>query len=321
TAVSLDVDLNNNGNFTGTGESNYAGSALHGGVAVFSIPSLPGTGTYPMRARVTDLAGNQGTSSTQTVQVTAVSNAWQGSAQVLTSDPVDGQSLEQLGNVQVQHALNLDQSPGTSQSGDPALVYNSDSVNVRPVVQASIAPPTNAPLPGSINVQLTWNGTLLSAPPALSTTGLHPGDVLTVAAQVDAAHAVTTSGAYSYSLHVWSTGFFDDTFSGYTFVDAQNSSPFGPGWTFSPVDQLVNITASGSIPAGQLRLYGTGGWRFYQDLGGGAFLSPPGDNGTLSKNLGTGVFTYYTPEGVQYLFNSSGQLTSRGHAAGQEGLS
>src|SRR5262249_11838917 len=160
-----------------------------------------------------------------------------------------------------------------------------------------------------------------SAPPALSTTGLHPGDVLTVAAQVDSAHAVTTSGAYSYSLHVWSTGFFDDTFTGYTFVDAQNSSPFGPGWTFSPVDQLVNLPASGSIPAGQLRLYGTGGWRFYQDLGGGAFLSPPGDNGTLTKNLSTGVFTYYTPEGLQYLFNSSGQMTSQVSADGQEVLS
>src|SRR5262249_44159448 len=104
-------------------------------------------------------------------------------------------------------------------------------------------------------------------------------------------------------------------------VDAQNSSPFGPGWTFSPVDQLVNITASGSIPAGQLRLYGTGGWRFYQDLGGGAFLSPPGDNGTLSQNLSTGGFTYYTPEGMQYLFTSSGQLTSRVRADGQEVLS
>src|SRR5262249_15511687 len=74
--VSVDVDKNNDGNFTDAGESDYAMGALHDGFVSFTLPALSSTGTYPMRARVSDLAGNVGTSATQTVQVVAVGSPW-----------------------------------------------------------------------------------------------------------------------------------------------------------------------------------------------------------------------------------------------------
>ena len=90
TPVAIDVDLNNNGSFTDPGETNYATGTLVNGSATITLPGFSATGTYPMRARVTDLAGNQGTSSTQTVVVTS-DHAWVvNRAQVLSSDPVTG---------------------------------------------------------------------------------------------------------------------------------------------------------------------------------------------------------------------------------------
>jgi YD repeat-containing protein len=68
-------------------------------------------------------------------------------------------------------------------------------------------------------------------------------------------------------------------------------------------------------------VYGIGGWRFYTDAGSGSYTSPAGDNGTLSKNLSTGVFTYTTPDGRTWNFNSSGLETSIVSADGQEALS
>src|SRR5262249_36797893 len=135
--VSLDVDLNNDGDFLDAGESGYASGTLANGACVLTLTALSSTGTYPMRARVTDKAGNQGTSSTVNLQVTSASG-WAVTGQVLTSDPLDGQAQEQLGNVFLAHPLDLDRSPGTAQSGNAALVYNSDAVSVKPIIQATI---------------------------------------------------------------------------------------------------------------------------------------------------------------------------------------
>jgi hypothetical protein len=64
-----------------------------------------------------------------------------------------------LGDVLVRHALDLDQSPGTSQGGDPAFVYQADAVSVQPIVQVSLTTDNSpgATLPPSITAQLTWN--------------------------------------------------------------------------------------------------------------------------------------------------------------------
>jgi RHS repeat-associated protein len=317
TAVALDVDLNGDGLFTGPGETGYASGTLHAGAATITLPLLPGTGTYQLRARVTDRAGNQGTSAVQTLQVGTVSSPWQLTARVLRVDPEAGQAQEQLGDVSVTHELDLDQSPGTEQSGNAALVYHSDSVSVRPIVQAALTTPNSGALPTSIGVQLTWDGVLQSANPInFSTTGLAPGDVLLASAQV--ASPVATTGRHSWSLRVVIPGQPDAVASGITYVVTQDASPFGAGWTFSPVDQLVSIAADSNGPAGMLRIFGTGGWRFYASSGSGTFTSPAEDNGTLA---GTGPYTYTTPEGVVTTFDSSGRQTSIVSADGHETLS
>ena len=127
--------------------SNASAATLTDGHVTFRLPyALTAGTTYVLKAQVNDLAGNTGTSAGQSVQVTA-SPAWGlGTAQTLTSDPVDGDALDQLGDVRVSHALNLDQSGG-SQGGNAALVYNSDSVSQRPVIEATLNTPSNAALP------------------------------------------------------------------------------------------------------------------------------------------------------------------------------
>jgi hypothetical protein len=65
--VHIDVDRNNDGNFTDPGELNYAVQPLQFGQTTFNLPTLA-EGTYQIRARVDDIAGNE-TSSTATTQI------------------------------------------------------------------------------------------------------------------------------------------------------------------------------------------------------------------------------------------------------------
>jgi YD repeat-containing protein len=55
-----------------------------------------------------------------------------------------------------------------------------------------------------------------------------------------------------------------------------------------------------------LRVFGSGGYRFYQ--GTSTFSSPAGDNGTLSVSGST--YTYSTPDGQTWTFTSSGTYTN-----------
>jgi hypothetical protein len=83
------------------------------------------------------------------------------------------------------------------------LVYNSDSVSIKPIVQATLQSANNAALPGTVTEVLTWN----SGTPATftySTSGDSPGDQLTIAAQVGS--AVTSAGAYPWTLSIQATG-------------------------------------------------------------------------------------------------------------------
>jgi RHS repeat-associated protein len=320
--VSFDVDTNADGTFNDPGESGYATGTLHDGWVAVTLPALAGTGSYPIRARVTDLAGNQATTGSQTITVTSSGSAFTTTGQVLNSDPLDGQSQTQLGNVQLMQALDLDQSPGTQQGSSPSLVYNSGSVSQQPIVQATIQTDNGQALPAHVIAQLTWNGGAAQGATTFSTSGFSPGDVLTVAQQVNS--AVTTTGRYTWSLQLtldYGTPVVR-TVSGYTFVDAQDSSPNAAGWTLSSVDQLVSIGADtiNNYPAGQLRLFGTGGYRFYAQHGSSTttFDSPANDNGTLSFN-GTNYY-YTTPAGDTTTFNAAGYETKWTSADGNETL-
>ncbi len=308
TTVTLDLSSTSS---SGPWTTGYATGTMTNGQAQIILPALASTGTYWLRARVDNLAGNQGTSAVSSFTVNAAT-AWSGVATALSADPTEGNAEMQLGDVSFSHVLDLDQSPGSAQGGDPALVYNSDTVSQQPIIQVQLNTPNNASLPSPIQADLTFNGTAAGTV-TYSTTAFTPGDTLTLALQ--ASTAITTTGGCSWSVSV-TAGSFSHTYTGYTFVVAQDSSTLGAGWSFAGVNQLVPISASGSVPAGVLMVFGTGGWRFYQ--GTSSFTSPAGDNGTLT--LSGGTYTYSTPDGQSWTYNSSGLMTQWTSPDGQETL-
>jgi len=358
--VTLDVDLNYDSDFTDQDETGYATGNLTDGQVTVKLPTLSSAGTYRIRARVDDLAGNEGTSTTSTFVVSSVTSAWTATAMVLSADPVNGDWQNQLGDVSVQHALDLDRSPdstpssstddGTdstkggstdstqtgstgspqsgsgdssdkstdssrsSQSGSPALVYHSSSVALHPIVQVTLPSVNNASLPSTITAELTFDGVTQASPVTFSTTGFAPGDVFTFALQAD--QAITTTGRYGYSVLVQVPGETDQTITGSTFVVAADGSALGAGWGIAGVDKLVSIASDATGPAGMLRVYGQGGYRFYE--GTSTITSPTGDNGTLSVSGGT--YTYATPNGQTWTFDSNGRQTAWTSADGKETL-
>jgi hypothetical protein len=310
--VALDVDLNNDGNFTDLGESGYASSTLQAGAATFQVsPALTPGHTYPMQARVTDEAGNQGTSATQNVQILSLPN-WVVTSTPRTDDPLVGRAELQLGNVQVKQSLDLglNHDPCTCMTS-ASIVYNSSRVSVEPIIQAQVTTANGGALPPSIGVQLTWDGVLQSAQPIYySTTGLNPGDVVTVAAQV--ANPVTQTGQHSWNLLVranYSTP-IDTNLPGNSYIVVGDSSAFGAGWTFGGTDTLVPIT--GATP-GILRVYGTTSHSFYQQATDNqnqtTYTSPQGDPGALVYNKSTSQYVYTQPDNTTRTFNSLGVET------------
>ena len=120
-------------------------------------------GTYNMKAQVTDPAGNT-TTSVVAVTVKAVTSASLTAAPAPTN-PLAGDPMLQMGNLQLSHPLNLDTSGGGA-AGSPALTYNSAEVSVKPVVQASLQTANSAALPGTVSAALNWNRTLATTFPS-----------------------------------------------------------------------------------------------------------------------------------------------------------
>jgi RHS repeat-associated protein len=317
--VTLDVDTNNDGNFTDAGEAGYATGSLVNGYAAIPVV-LTATGTYRVRAHVSDLAGTSATGAASSFTITTVGSPWTLSgATVRTSELSEGNPLLQLGDLQVSHPLDLDKSPGTAQSGNPELVYNSFLVGAKPVIQAKLQTDNAGALPGTLTAQLTWDGTAQGSV-SFPTTGFHKGDALTLAVQEST--AITTTGRHDWSLTVTIPGHANATASGTVYVRAEDSSPLGAGWTLSTLNKLVTLSASGSDPAGELWLYGTGEVRFFQGAPGTlpyTFTSPAEDNGTLVDNT-DGSFTYTAADGTKTDFNSSGYQTDWVSADGKESL-
>ena len=97
--VTLDVDLNNDGNFTDPGETGYQMATLSNGVAVFNVFSALSVGTVGLRVRVNYLAGNQGTSATSTLVVAATGSGWTTTDTTPLIDPLTGDAEFQRGNL------------------------------------------------------------------------------------------------------------------------------------------------------------------------------------------------------------------------------
>jgi YD repeat-containing protein len=181
---------------------------------------------------------------------------------------------------------------------------------VRPIIQAHLNSANNGALPSQITAILTWNnGTPITS--TYCTANSNPGDALTIAAQVP--YPVTATGRYTWKLEVIA-GSFDQTTNGSTFVVANDNSPLGAGWTFGPTDHLVNIPADtvNNLPAGLLRVYGNGGYRFYS---GASLNSPANDSGALTTSSGGG-HVYTDAGGARKTFDANGNQTSSVSADG-----
>src|SRR5262249_61773624 len=126
--------------------------------------------------------------------------------------------------------------------------------------------------------------------------------------------AIPTPGRYGWAGLVQISGQSDQTVTGSAFVVAADSNPLGAGWSFAGVDRLVDIPSDSTGPAGKLRIFGTGGYRFYTGSAG-SYTSPTGDNGTLS-----GTFTYSTPDRESLTLNSVGYHSKGQSADGNENM-
>ena len=191
------------------------------------------------------------------------------------------------GAVIVSALLDFDQSPDSSVSGSPALVYNSATTSPKPVIQFELQSDPNTGNPAATQYQVAWsfNG-VAQTTKTFSVSSFQAGAVDLFSVQVGS--AVTATGVYPWSATVTVTlsggGTVTLTPSGYIPVVVRDASPYGAGWgigsSLSPVlggegggegvgsgqgvDQLYPITASGTVPAGMLWVTGSGEYRFFR---------------------------------------------------------
>jgi YD repeat-containing protein len=208
------------------------------------------------------------------------------------------------GGLRLSHTLDFDQSPGTSVGGNPALVYNSDTISPRPVVYATLQTDPNAGIPNLIRARLVWDNGTPSAWNEYWPTNYNPGDPYQLALQV--ASPVTATGVYGYTIQI-EVDFPDGTViqrqaSGQAQVVVRTNSSFGAGWSLSEIPQLV-VDANGA-----LLVFGTGESRYFTRSLAGVYQAPPEEFGTLTKQC-DGMFAYRTKDGTTYLFGPDGLLT------------
>ncbi|MBA4191276.1 MAG: hypothetical protein C0467_25115 [Planctomycetaceae bacterium] len=319
--ASLDVDLNNDGDYSDSGETGYVTTTATNGVATFDGYRVlePGR-TYQFRARLSDLAGNEGTSSSTSVQV-------QNSSTSLTTVSVTpgnrsgyagmrGSSVNALfatGNVTATHHLQIDVSGSACSECSDNLIYNSQESSPNPVVQAVIQSSNASARPNSVVATLTWDGSSAGSKTftAADMANLSMGGAWVFGISPSSGASLST-GRHTYSLQLdldfGPAGTVTRTVTGQTFLVNRSTSPYGAGWSYQNTDTLVSISASGSYPAGVMRLYGRGGWGFYTDSGSGTYTSPAGDAGTLIASGGGWQYTAF--DGDIRTFDSSGRMTS-----------
>ena len=321
TTVALDEAVNG-----GAWTSGYAtGTLVNGTVEFTGYTALPVGTIVDFRARLTDAAGNQGTSPTATVTVNTSPTSW---ATISYAPPARADygaptgttaqdALIDAGDVTTQYALSLDQSSTSARGTTSELVYNSQEASPAPTVQMSVQSNNALSAPTAAVGTLTWDGSV-AATVSYDVSQLSPGGNWVFAAQPTSGLA-NGLNTYSFSVFITNPGSghnVTETTTGYTFLVNRSSSPYGAGWSFSDTDALVTIAASGSVPAGVLREFGSGGWSYYQSNGSGGYISPAGDSGTLT--LSGGTYTYTAWDGEVLTFNSAGQQTKWASPDGTE---
>jgi RHS repeat-associated protein len=282
-------------------------------------------GTYSVRVWVS-LPSPYGTSSeryfTRAGNDTATVSAGGLSGTTRDNDPALGEELvvgrEQValdtGGLRTAIPLDFDRSPGTAVGGDPALVYNSDTVDARPIVEAVLTTDPAGPTPTSIQARLTFGVGGPTPWVTFDTTGHNPGDPYLLA--VRAAAPLPRTGLYPWVLHV------RQVFAGGTPIDSEvsgtarvvvrdatapdSADPYGPGWWIDGLARIVPLPSLDALlvdGSGDSRLF-----RYTQNLG--TYTNPPGEFGTLSGNgaLGSG-YVYTAKDQSRWYFNQQGLLT------------
>lgn len=221
---------------------------------------------------------------------------------------LDGALCRTLGIDPNQHATcncGCGCSDDNNQAGQtpPGLTYLSNTVNVQPIIQATLASDCCAAVPSQIQAQLTWNGTAQGWV-TFDTTGHKPGDVYALPLQVGS--PVGASGFYPWSVEVKATvsgTVYDRTVSGSLPVVVSSPSPFGNGWMLGGTYSLLIGTTGVALIDNS-----TGGFRFFAGPGP-SYTSPANDQGTLVQNS-DGTYTYTSKNQLQISFDSTGRMIS-----------
>src|SRR5262249_8855578 len=155
------------------------------------------------------------------------------------------------GNVHLDNPLDFRQSaPSPSLDDSPlnavqlSLVYNSDTVNVQPIIQATLASDPHGSVPTQIQAQLTWNNGTPQSWVTFAATGHSAGDVYVLDTQVSG--AVGSTGYYPWKVEVKATfsggDIIDRTITGSAFVVANGSGDaFGQGWGLAGLGHRVQV--------------------------------------------------------------------------------
>jgi RHS repeat-associated protein len=198
------------------------------------------------------------------------------------------------GVLSVNQPLSFDLASG---SGGvlPALVYNSGTVNVRPVIEFQVAVATGV-VPTQILVDLIWNGTDVGTTTFVPAGGTTAGNTYLLDVRPP---AMAQSKVYEWQASVavqYSTSTVSGTITGSTIVVTRANSPYGAGWGIAGIDQLLPTRN------GVLWLYGTGQSRLFTPSGPSTFANPE-DFGTL-RAISSTVFDY-TLAGTTYTFSKN----------------
>ncbi len=228
------------------------------------------------------------------------------------------------GALRIAHALDFDASPGTAVGWSPHLVYNSDTVDPRPVIEGRVR--LGEAAVAQIEAKLTWHfindweahtfGSTITTqtfavpdavagsphrdvliamrPPTPSTTSeVHPWKL-----EIKLIHPVPQGETVAPPPTVREKSGLAQS--------VVNNGAFGKGWSLDDDWRIVKYQKLEAVQ-GAMLVYGTGESRlFLKQENGLGYISPPEDFGHLEESCGE--YTYVSKHGETWRFDEEGRL-------------